>query len=310
MMHSNPEVTNSAPTTRRTFVQRTMLAGAALGMVSPAKAAEKAAGPYFEDRGWLLGCWTRPWAAHDYRVGFDAIAEAGFQYVALTGAKTRTGRVISAGTTLEEAAEVGQEARQRGLTITTVYGGDAALEKGPQVLQKMIALCKAAGGWSVMLSSVGKEDSYEASCKALAQCCQDAAAHQLAVVLKPHGGTTGTGPQLRDCLQRVDQPNFTLMYDPGNIFYYSQGKIDPVEDCEAVQGLVTGMSIKDYLPPDQVMLTPGTGRVRFPLLMKKLSSGGFGDGPLMIEALSPGDLPHTLAEAKKAKAFVESWLPA
>ena len=123
-----------------------MLADRLAGVSTRLPAAEQATGRYFEDRGWLVGSWTRPWAGHDYRVGFDAIAEAGFRYVALTGAKTRTGRVIATGTTIEEATEVGEEARQRGLTITTVYGGDVGLEKGPQDLRKMLDLCAAAGG--------------------------------------------------------------------------------------------------------------------------------------------------------------------
>ncbi len=292
--------------TRRAFVGRTALATSIVLAASQSKAAVQVAGPYFEDRGWLIGCWTRPWAGHDYRVGFDSIAEAGFRYVALTGAKTRTGRVIGVGTTMEEATQVGEEARKRGLTITTVYGGDVAIEKGPEELRKMLDLCKAAGGWSVLLSKVGDEKSYEASCNSIVQCCDEAASKQIAIVLKPHGGTTGTGPQLRDCIKRVNHKNFTLMYDPGNIFYYSEGKIDPVQDSHSVNGLVTGISIKDYQPPNEVMFTPGTGKVNFSALMKGLRASGFTHGPLMIESLTPGDLPHTLAEAKKAKLFVES----
>ena len=96
------------------------------------------------------------------------------------------------------------------------------------------------------------------------------------------------------------------MYDPGNIFYYSEGKIDPVQDSHSVNGLVTGISIKDYQPPNEVMFTPGTGKVNFSALMKGLRASGFTHGPLMIESLTPGDLTHTLAEAKKAKLFVES----
>ena len=71
--------------TRRKFSGQTVLAGSLFLASTQLRAAEQVMGPYFEDRGWLIGCWTRPWAGHDYRVGFDAIAEAGFRYVALTG---------------------------------------------------------------------------------------------------------------------------------------------------------------------------------------------------------------------------------
>lgn len=125
------------------------------------------------------------------------------------------------------------------------------------------------------------------------------------MVLKPHGGTTGTGPQLQDAARRVNRANFTVMYDPGNIYYYSQGRIDPVEDVKALAGLVTGVSVKDYLPPENVALTPGTGKVDFPALFAELRRGGFRHGPLMIEMVKPGDLPQTLEEIKRARQFVE-----
>lgn len=295
---------------RRSFVQGSVALTSLAIAANRAEAAASGTGPYFEDKGWLVGCWTRPWASHDYRVGFDAIAQAGFRYVALTGAKTSTGRVIAPSTSLEDAIQVGQEARKRGLTITTVYGGGVALEKGPGELRKMLELCKAAGGWSVLLSNVGDEKTYESCCSSIVECCQEAEASKLAIVLKPHGGTTGTGPQLRDCIQKVNHKNFTLMYDPGNIFFYSKGKIDPIEDCPSVHGLVTGVSVKDFMPPNEVMFTPGSGNVDFPKLLKGLKSAGFTHGPLMIEALTPGDLLKTLDEAKKAKAIVEQWINA
>jgi sugar phosphate isomerase/epimerase len=128
---------------------------------------------------------------------------------------------------------------------------------------------------------------------------------RIAIVLKPHGGTTGTGPQLRDAVQRIGRRNVTLMYDPGNILFYSQGKVDPLSDCKAVLGQVTGLSVKDFRPPREVMFTPGTGQVNFGQLMTRLREGGFTHGPLMVESLTPGDLAQTLAEAKKAKEFVE-----
>jgi hypothetical protein len=39
--------------------------------------------------------------------------------------------------------------------------------------------------------------------------------------------------------------------------------------------------------------------------MARLKAGGFTGGPLIIECLAPGDLDQTLAEAKKARQFVE-----
>jgi sugar phosphate isomerase/epimerase len=189
--------------------------------------------------------------------------------------------------------------------ITTVYGGGVPLEKGPDPLRKLIDNCEAAGGWSVLLSNIGTEQTYEACCRTVAEGCDYAAEKRIAVVLKPHGGTTGTGPQLRDAVRRVNRKTFTLMYDPGNIFYYSKGQVDPVTDVRAVAGLVTGMSVKDYLPPDNVALTPGTGQVDFAALFARMRRDGFTHGPLMIEMVKPGNPAQTLQEVRKARDFVE-----
>lgn len=291
---------------RRDFLGRVVVTGIAGSLaVRSVAAAAPLDIPYFQDRGWLVGFWTRPWAQHDYRVGFDAMAQLGCKYVALSGAKSPTGRVIAVKTSIEEAAQVGREARQRGLAITNVYGGGTPLEKGPESLRKMIENCAAAGAWSVLLSNAGSEKTYEACCRTIAACADYAAEKKIAIVLKPHGGTTGTGPQLRDAFHRVNHKAFTIMYDSGNVLYYSDGKVDPVADCQALKGIVTGLSVKDYRHPKDVGLTPGDGQIDFSALMKNLRAAGFTHGPLMIETLKSGDLGQTLAEAKKAKAFVE-----
>ncbi len=103
----------------------------------------------------------------------------------------------------------------------------------------------------------------------------------------------------------VNHKNFRIWYDPGNIYYYSDGKRDPVTDAATVDGLVVGMCVKDYKHPKKVDLTPGTGMVDFPAVMARLKQGGFTGGPLVVECLEPGDLKQTLAEAKKARLFLE-----
>jgi len=50
---------------------------------------------------------------------------------------------------------------------------------------------------------------------------------------------------------------------------------------------------------------PGTGKVDFPAVLARLKKGGFTNGPLVIETLSPGDLVETIKQAKKARKFLE-----
>jgi sugar phosphate isomerase/epimerase len=132
-----------------------------------------------------------------------------------------------------------------------------------------------------------------------------ASSRKVRLTIKPHGGTNATGPQCRKAIERVAHRNFGLWYDPGNILYYSDGQLDPVADAATVDGLVVGMSIKDYRPPKDVLVTPGTGRVDFPGVMRRLKQGGFRSGPLMVECLERGDLAKVTAQARQTRVFLE-----
>ena len=87
----------------------------------------------------------------------------------------------------------------------------------------------------------------------------------MGLTIKPHGSLVATGPQLRKCVELVGKKNFTIVYDAGNVLFYSDGKVNPVDDAAAVAGLVTGWCIKDFSdkPKKDVALTPGTGKVDF-----------------------------------------------
>jgi sugar phosphate isomerase/epimerase len=258
---------------------------------------------------WQIGCYTRPWAKYDYRVALDAIAEAGFKYAGLMTAKSKDNLVISVETTLEEAQQVGREVQKRGLKIPSVYGGDIpvnkSLEAGIEGLKKLIDNCAACGAGNLMMGGVGDEKLYDAYYKAIAECCDYAAEKGIGISVKPHGGLNATGSQCRKTIEMVNHKNFRIWYDPGNIYYYSDGKLDPVADAASVDGLVVGMCIKDYKHPKKVDVTPGTGMVDFPAVLARLKKGGFTGGPLIVECLEPGELEHTLAEAKKTRLFLE-----
>ena len=258
---------------------------------------------------WQIGCYTRPWGRHDYRVALDAIAEAGFKYAGLMTTKSRTGLVISVSTTLEEAERVGEEVKKRGLAVPSVYGGGIpvakSLKAGIEGLKKLIDNCAACGAKNLLMGGTGNEKLYEAYCKAIAECCDYAADKGVGISVKPHGGLNATGPQCRKTVEMVGHRNFRIWYDPGNILYYSNGELDPVADAASVDGLVVGMCVKDYRHPKDVLVTPGTGEVDFPAVLARLKKGGFTRGPLVVECLERGELAQTLAEARKARRFLE-----
>ncbi|OHB66779.1 MAG: hypothetical protein A2V70_13180, partial [Planctomycetes bacterium RBG_13_63_9] len=222
-------MTRSNEPTRRAFLARVAAIGAS-GLVLPCVGAcpgSAAEEPPATKDPWQIGCYTRPWAEYEYRVALDSIAEAGYKYVGLMTTKSKTSLVISTATTAEEAQEIGHQARQRGLTTASVYGGDfpvrESLEAGVAGLRWLIDNCAAARAATLMLGGIGDPKLYEPYYKAITECCDYAAEKNVGLVLKPHGGLNATGPQCRKCVELVGHKNFTLWYDPGNIYYYSDG---------------------------------------------------------------------------------------
>ncbi len=295
---------------RRSFLGRTLKLSAA-GLAASCTSTSCATSPREAtiDGPWQIGCYTRPWAQYDYRVALDAIAEAGFKYAGLMTTKSKTRTVISISTTLEEAERVGEEVKKRGLTVPSVWGGGIpvakSLKAGIEGLKKLIDNCAACGAKNLLMGGVSKEELHKVYYKAIAECCDYAAEKGIGISVKPHGGLNATGPQCRKTIEMVGHRNFRIWYDPGNIFYYSNGELDPVIDAATVDGLVVGMCIKDYKHPKNVAVTPGTGQVDFPAVLARLKKGGFTHGPLVVECLDPGDLKQTLAEARKARRFLE-----
>ena len=293
---------------RRAFLGRTLALGG-LGAAHLAARSGRAAAGKAPAGPWQIGMYTRPWAERDYREALDAIAEAGYRFAGLMTTKSATRLVISVETTPDEAQAVGQECAKRGLKVPSVYGGGIpvakSLEAGIAGLRRLIDNCAACGAANLMMGGIGNKDLYGPYYKAVAECCDYAAEKRVGISVKPHGGLNATGPQCRKTIEMVGHANFRIWYDPGNIFYYSDGQLDPVADAATVAGLVVGMCIKDYKHPKEVLVTPGTGQVDFAKVMARLAQGGFTGGPLVVECLARGDPAQTLAEAKKARRFVE-----
>jgi sugar phosphate isomerase/epimerase len=253
---------------------------------------------------WRMGCYTRPWAQFDYHVAFDGIAAAGFKYVGLMTTKSRTSLIISMATTPKEAAAIGGEAKQRGLKIISMWADDDAM--GTTGGLRHLIDNSAACGCPYLLLGGTEEQHADAYYKVVAECCDYAKSKGIVLTLKPHAGSNPDGASCRKTIDRIGHKSFRLWYDPGNIYYYSDGKLDPVDDALTVEGVVAGMSVKDFRAPKDVELTPGTGMVNFPKVLSRLEQGGFTRGPLVVECLDHGGLAHINAEAAKARLFLET----
>jgi sugar phosphate isomerase/epimerase len=291
---------------RRDFIRRAF----ALGLAS---SSWPHAAPAAEPGSHAVGCYTRPWDQFDYRVALDGIAEAGFKHVGLMTAKGKSWVMVTVDATPEEVAAIAAEVKKRGLNTLSLYGGDfpvaKSVEAGIAGLKKLVDYSGLCSCPNLLLGGTTDPQLVKPYYQVVAECCPYAAAKGVGLSIKPHGGQNATGPQCRKLIEQVGHPNFRLWYDPGNIFYYSDGKLDPIEDAATVDGLVVGMSVKDFLPPKEVLVTPGTGRVNFRQVLARLAKGGFNRGPLIVECVARADTPAKVtAETKKARLFVEDLL--
>jgi sugar phosphate isomerase/epimerase len=287
--------------TRRQFMGKIMYAATGAMLLSGCKTSR-----------WQIGCFTRGWVQYDYRVAFDGIAQAGFKYVGLMN--TLTGLIISTETTPEQALGIKEEANSRGLKIISVWsnigeGVKVSVAKGVADMKRIVdnvSICESpsllvgGGGFG---GNVKLLDDYY---KVIAECADYAAEKGVLIALKNHAPLNTLGKDCREMIEKVGHKNFRIFYDPGNIYAYTNGEINPVDDVKDVDGLVAGLCVKDFVLPRNVNITPGTGIVDFPKLMDNLQKGGFTQGPLIVEAISrEGDLAYINAEAAKAYQFVE-----
>jgi sugar phosphate isomerase/epimerase len=123
------------------------------------------------------------------------------------------------------------------------------------------------------------------------------------LVLKPHGGGSGSSEEILRCLKEVNRPNFKIWYDAGNIIYYT-GK-DPVEELKPIAGYVTGFCAKDCgEKKGEVMIEFGTGKVDFQGVYEELKKAGF-DGPSFVEGAGGQTLAEVTASARANRLFLE-----
>jgi len=285
---------------RRQFLKNSLLLSAA----APRAHASPAHGA------WQIGCYTRPWNKFDYPLAFDGIAGAGYSYIGLMNLMMKGKPVgISFESTPEEAVALGKEVTARGLKTISIWGGDFPFRKGMEAgiagLKRLIDNCAACSCPNLLLGGAGKPDQTEPYYNVVKECCEYAASKGVGLSVKPHGGTNANGGECRKLVAMVGHKNFGIWYDPGNIFFYSDAKLNPIDDAPTVDGLVVGMCVKDFKMPKEVMLTPGTGMVDFRAVMAKLKKGGFTSGPLVVECLDLGDPAKLREEARKARLFVE-----
>ncbi len=306
-------MTPSDRLTRRSFLGRTTLSAAA-GLAAyqlPLAASATAPG---ENPPYTIAAYTRPFDKFDLPTALDMIVEAGFRSVGLMTSRSPdpSKRAMYFPINLqlkpEDVEKIAGEVRQRRLQVLSVFG---VFDVGKTVddtvrhLHTLIDYSAIVGARNLLIGGTDqkREETYY---QAVKEACPYAAEKGMELAIKPHGGSNATGQECRKLITKVGRKNFRLYYDPGNIFFYSGGQLDPARDSATVDGIVSGLIIKDFRPPKDVMVNPGEGKVDFRAVLANLKRGGFTSGPIILETLAPGDRARLAAEARAARAFMQA----
>jgi sugar phosphate isomerase/epimerase len=258
-----------------------------------------------------IGCTTRLYSTCSFEEACAHIAAAGYTDVAVF--RNQQALPVTAESTPDEVAAARQAAADAGLTPSMLIGRtnlglgvDAAVAD----YKKLIDNAAALGAKWLLDCGTSNEAHYDSYLELMRQCAPHAGDAGLKITMKPHGGISLTADHLKHAHQAVGHPAFGICYDPGNIIYYTKGERRPETDVGAVAALVSTCIIKDCVVNDDkadVMVTPGSGLVDFPAVLRRLIGAGF-NGPLYVECVGGKDVDAVDRDATHTLGYVRGIL--
>jgi sugar phosphate isomerase/epimerase len=170
-------------------------------------------------------------------------------------------------------------------------------------VRKQVDNAHTLGAEWLLTFGVEKPEHYPTYYKLMADTADYCADKKIKLVMKPHGGGSGSSEEILRCIKAVNKPNFKIWYDAGNIIYYT-GK-DPVEQLKPVAQYVTGFCAKDCdKQKGDVFVQFGQGKVNFPAVFGELKKAGY-NGPVMVECAAGKTFEEVTENAKANRLFLE-----
>jgi len=258
---------------------------------------------------WPIGCFNRPWTKWSFDQALQAIKTAGYKTTGLLS-RTKDEPFIGAEATPSSIENLQQRITASGLTATmgALHSRhNLPLDDSIREVRKQIDNAHTLALTYVM--SFGADNPAEFA--HYSQVMSDAAAYAdergINLVMKPHGGISGTADQILHVINTVNHPNFSIWYDAGNIIHYT-GK-DPVAEIDPIAPHISGFCAKDCAEvKGDVMLQFGAGKVDFLAVFQRLKEHGF-TGPIMVECCKVGQTPEeTTLNARANREFLEKVL--
>jgi sugar phosphate isomerase/epimerase len=284
------------------------IAKARAGQDKPAS-TEKAVDPS-KSTLFQIACMTLPYAAFPLERALTGLQKAGYRFMAWgTNHKEDGGKpvpVLANDAPPAKAKELGQHCRDLGLEPVMMFG---PAPENPQALKQRVHQAAAAGVGQVLTmgSTKGNDPKlWVRNFKELGPLARD---HGVTIVVKQHGGNTGTGAALGEIVRTVGDEGVKVSYDAGNVMDYH--KIDPLPDILKCADEVRSFCIKDHrLRPRDEDCGPGLGEIDHYKLLAPVAFTGLAM-PLCCENVFAPLLPRPQrpegidALARRAREFLE-----
>jgi sugar phosphate isomerase/epimerase len=257
-----------------------------------------------------IACMTLPYALSPLERALAGIHKAGYRFVALGRMHKESGGqpvpILADDAPVEKAKEVGKRCRDAGLEPVMIFG--PAPEDSKKFRQRLQQAGAAGIGQVLTMGTTKGNDArtWVRNFKELGPIARDTG---VVIVVKQHGGNTGTGAALVEIIREVNDDAVKISYDAGNVMDYH--KLDPLPDIRKCADEVRSFCIKDhrFFPRDQDC-GPGFGEIdHYKLLAPVAFTGRV--MPLCCENIFAPVLPHPAdAEgldvlARRAREFLE-----
>jgi sugar phosphate isomerase/epimerase len=287
--------------TRRAFV---------LASVPVALSAAEAGKP----TNFQLACMTLPYAQFPLQRALDGIARAGYRYVVWGTTHTEASGdrrpVLAVDAPASEAKQLAARCRGMGLEPVMLFA-NVQLEAPGAASAHLRRIHQAAAAGMPYLLTFGKTTAgeYDVFLATLKRIAPVARAQGVTVLIKQHGGNTGTGRNCARVVDEVGDDGLRICYDGGNVMDYERA--DAIEDIGQCWQKVRAFAIKDhrYTPKNQDC-APGLGELDHYKLLMPVARTGL-DMPLACENIFEPIVPRPKqpeavdALARRSREFLE-----
>jgi sugar phosphate isomerase/epimerase len=295
--------------TRRSFLQAT---AASLPLLAAHSFAANQSTK--EKTQFQIACMTLPYSQFPLARALSGIKSAGYSYVAWgTTHKESDGQSVPAMASdapPEKAKELAQRCRDMGLEPLLMFSEIyPEAPKAVDVLTNRIRQASAARIPQVLTFGHTKGGNRALWIDRFKQLGPIARDHGVLIVVKQHGGETGTGAVCAEIIREVADEGIKVNYDGGNVMDYLN--VDPIPDIQKCANEVRSFCIKDHRNfPKSEDCGPGFGEIDHYKLLRPVCFTGL-KMPLCCENIfapllpRPADPAGVDVLARRAREFLE-----